>query len=112
LKYYIGPPMTQLRADIAARTQAMFAAGWVEETRQLLSKYPDFWTFPAAASLGYPEIRRHLAGEIDQQECSAAVTLKTSQYAKRQLTWFRNQDAFSLGESPDGVYKMIKSVLE
>jgi tRNA dimethylallyltransferase len=112
LKYTIGPPMTKLRADIAARTDGMLAAGWLDETRELITKYPDFWTFPAAASLGYPEIRRHLAGELDLAECSAAITLKTSQYAKRQLTWFRNQDAFSLAESSEGVYKMIKSVLE
>jgi tRNA dimethylallyltransferase len=30
-------------------------------------------------------------GSLTQQECLEAVTLSTRHYAKRQLTWFRNQ---------------------
>ncbi len=34
---------------------------------------------------------RHLAGEISLDEAAAGAIMDTRRYAKRQLTWFRNQ---------------------
>ena len=34
---------------------------------------------------------RHLNGEISLEEAAAGAVMDTRRYAKRQLTWFRNQ---------------------
>jgi tRNA dimethylallyltransferase len=90
----------------------MFEKGWPEEVRGLLKKYPNFEQLPAGASLGYPEMVRYIHGELGLTECEELIVLKTKQYAKRQLTWFRNQDRFIRLNSQEGLYKMIESVLQ
>jgi tRNA dimethylallyltransferase len=40
---------------------------------------------------GVPWLTRHLAGEIPLEEAIAGAVMDTRRYAKRQLTWFRNQ---------------------
>jgi len=81
------PSMDVLRPRIARRTRAMFDAGLVEEVRRLLAAYPQQPT--ALQAIGYKEVARHLRGETDLEETMAAVALATTQYAKRQRTWFR-----------------------
>lgn len=102
----------KLDALITERTEQMFARGWVEEVRTLLQRYPGFAQMPAASSLGYPEIIRYLAGEMDLPACKLEIIRKTIQYAKRQQTWFRNQDQFTPVRDVEAVYKILHSVLE
>ena len=40
---------------------------------------------------GVPWLIRHLNGEIPLDEAAAGAVMDTRRYAKRQLTWFRNQ---------------------
>ena len=40
---------------------------------------------------GYREIAAHLRGEVDLPVALEAMALRTRQYARRQLTWFRHQ---------------------
>ncbi len=75
-----------LRARIAENVAAMFERGVVSEVASLGSVGPT-----AGRAIGLREIRAHLRGEIDAAECAAAITTATVRYAKRQLTWFRNQ---------------------
>jgi tRNA dimethylallyltransferase len=42
---------------------------------------------------GVPWLVRHLAGEISLDEAAAGAVMDTRRYAKRQVTWFRNQMA-------------------
>jgi tRNA dimethylallyltransferase len=42
-------------------------------------------------ALGVPELSRHLAGEISLADAVAAAKQATRNFAKRQLTWLRNQ---------------------
>ena len=111
-KFFLDQERGILNETIQKRTQQMFEKGWVDEVKILLQKYPDFEQMPAAASLGYPEILRHIRGELGRKDCEELIFLKTKQYAKRQLTWFRNQDRFLRLNSQDGLYKMIESVLQ
>ncbi len=78
-----------LHAAIEARTVVMFSAGVVEEVAQSGELGPT-----ASQMLGLAEIREHLAGRTTREQCVAAITLATRQYAKRQLTWFRRERAF------------------
>ena len=46
---------------------------------------------PAMKAHGVPWLIRHLNGEISLDEAAAGAVMDTRRYAKRQLTWFRNQ---------------------
>jgi tRNA dimethylallyltransferase len=41
--------------------------------------------------VGYRELAAHLRGEVSLPEALEAAQRETRRYAKRQLTWFRNQ---------------------
>ncbi len=82
-------PREELVRRIDARVEAMFAAGWLEELRRLLaSGHPLSRT--AAQAVGYREIIEHLAGNRDLPANIELIKLRTRQFAKRQLTWFRS----------------------
>ena len=89
-----GAVLTRDRAElyqrIDQRTEAMFAAGVIEEVRALGEVGPT-----AKQTLGLREIRAHLEGRVSREECAAAIQQATRRYAKRQLTWFRRETAFS-----------------
>ncbi len=106
--------VTRDREDLGRRilgnVRAMFSAGVEQEVASL----PLERTGPtAAATLGLREIRSLLAGEISRGECIDAVTLATRRYAKRQMTWFRNQHDFNplhlsggdIGEAADNILR-------
>jgi tRNA dimethylallyltransferase len=42
-------------------------------------------------ALGYRQVVEFLQGERSLEETVALVKIRTSQYAKRQMTWFRHQ---------------------
>jgi tRNA dimethylallyltransferase len=62
----------------------------VEETRALakrgLEENPT-----AMQAIGYRQVIEHLRGERDLPATIELVKLKTRQYAKRQMTWFKRQ---------------------
>jgi tRNA dimethylallyltransferase len=79
-----------LRARINARVDEMFARGLVEETRSLLARGLDK-NPTAMQALGYRQVIEHLRGEHSLAETIERVKIKTRQFAKRQMTWFRRQ---------------------
>jgi len=46
---------------------------------------------PAMKAIGVPQIAAMLAGEMSEAEVVARGAAATRQYAKRQMTWLRNQ---------------------
>jgi tRNA dimethylallyltransferase len=81
---------TDLHARINSRVDAMFARGLVEETRELL-KHGLAQNKTALQALGYRQVVEHLPGERDLAETIELVKIKTRQFAKRQMTWFKRQ---------------------
>ena len=79
-----------LRNRINSRVDAMFARGLVEETRQLLA-HGLVKNKTAMQALGYRQVVEHLRGERSLPETIELVKIKTRQFAKRQMTWFRRQ---------------------
>jgi tRNA dimethylallyltransferase len=79
-----------LQRRIDARVDAMFRRGWVAETEQLL-KRGLAENQNAMQALGYRQIVEHLRGERSLPETIALVKIRTRQFAKRQMTWFRRQ---------------------
>ena len=73
---------------IDRRVDLMMAAGLEEEVRSLLaSGVPPAAT--AMQAIGYKEFAAALRGEEPLAQAVAEVKLRSRQYAKRQLTWFR-----------------------
>ena len=48
-------------------------------------------SLPALKAVGYREFAAHLRGETSLEQALDAARQETRRYAKRQLTWFRNQ---------------------
>ena len=112
VKLFLDIPINKLREKIQNRTESLFERGWIEEVRELLIRYPEFESMPASGSLGYREIIHYLHGKISMDECKDLIFRKTWQYARRQRTWFRNQDQFQSVESSEKLQKIVDSVLQ
>src|SRR6476659_7667005 len=89
-----------LVARIEARFDAMLDAGALDEVRALAARNLDP-TLPAMKAHGVPWLIRHLKGEIGRDEAAAGAKMDTRRYARRQLTWFRNQLADWPWAKPD-----------
>ena len=73
---------------IDRRVDRMMADGLAEEVRALLdSGVPDRCT--AMQAIGYKEMAAALRGDGDTARAAEEIKLRSRQYAKRQLTWFR-----------------------
>lgn len=83
-------PPDELRARIARRARQMFAYGLVDEVRALRATYPAL-SETARHAIGYQEAGLVLDGKIPEEEAIRRTALRTGQYAKRQMTWFRHQ---------------------
>ncbi len=100
-------PPDELRARIARRARQMFAHGLVDEVRALREKHPVL-SKTARHAIGYAEAGQVLDGTIAEEEAIHRTAVRTGQYAKRQMTWFRNQaDVIWIEVSPDDSIERI-----
>jgi tRNA A37 N6-isopentenylltransferase MiaA len=79
----------ELHERINQRVEKMFAAGVIEEVRNAGAM-----SATAGKMIGVREIHDLFDGKMSILQCIAQIQLKTRQYAKRQLTWFRHQTNF------------------
>ena len=88
--YVVEPDRAALADRISRRFDAMIAEGAVEEARALgrLGLDP---ALPAMKAIGVRELLAADRGEITSGEAAERAKAATRQYAKRQMTWFRNQ---------------------
>ena len=80
-----------LDARIAARVDAMWAAGLVGEVRLLVERGLRQGR-TASRALGYRQVLAHLAGELSEDEAKSATVRATRRFARRQDSWFRRDD--------------------
>lgn len=77
-----------LDARIERRTDAMFAAGFVDEVRTLMGRgLEDAPT--AARATGYPSVMNYIRGRWSESEARDDVALQTRRLVRRQIKWFR-----------------------
>lgn len=86
----VEPPRDILYAACDARVARMVEAGALDEVRALVARGLDP-KLPAMKAVGVRELAAHLAGETSLEAAVEATRQATRNYAKRQLTWFRNQ---------------------
>lgn len=86
---WLEPPREWLRARIDMRVDQMMSAGWLEETRELMTLQPPP-SRTACQALGYRELIDHLNGQLTLEAAVEQIKISTRQFAKRQHTWFRN----------------------
>jgi tRNA dimethylallyltransferase len=89
-KIFLTCERKELVRRIETRFDAMLKAGALAEVRALAARKLDP-ALPAMKAHGVPWLIRHLAGEISLDAAAAGAVMDTRRYAKRQLTWFRNQ---------------------
>jgi tRNA dimethylallyltransferase len=80
-----------LRARIAARFDAMLAAGFLDEVRRLRARGDLAPDLPALRAVGYRQAWQHLAGVTDVATFRQSAIDVTRQLAKRQTTWLRGE---------------------
>ena len=86
----IEPDRAALYAACDRRVAQMVEAGALDEVRALVARGLSF-SLPAMKAVGVREFAAHLAGETTLAVAVEATRQATRNYAKRQLTWFRNQ---------------------
>ncbi|MDO9336369.1 MAG: tRNA (adenosine(37)-N6)-dimethylallyltransferase MiaA [Caulobacter sp.] len=84
------PPREDLYARCDARLEAMLSAGALAEVAALTARGLDP-RLPVMKAVGVREFAAHLAGEITLSQALEDARRETRRYAKRQLTWLRNQ---------------------
>lgn len=84
------PEKEELNQRCAQRWEQMIGNGALQEVAALAERHLDE-NLPAMKALGIPELLACVRGECSVEEASQQAKLHTRQYAKRQLTWFRNK---------------------
>jgi tRNA dimethylallyltransferase len=77
-------------ARIDARFEAMMTGGALEEVKGLMAMNLDP-ELPILRAHGVPELMTYLRGEMSLAEAISKAQQNTRNYAKRQMTWLRNQ---------------------
>lgn len=88
--FVLSLPRAVLYDRINRRVDRMLDQGLVDEVAELLRRgYAP--GDPGMNATGYPEIASHLEGGLSLDEAADRIRRRTRGYARRQLTWFRNQ---------------------
>lgn len=114
---FVNLPRDELYQRIDDRFDSMVAAGALDEIRQLMQTlrrvFPDvdpsdlepstvagteeavkrnkYNTLPVLRAHGVPELMAYSSGKLSLEDAIERAKLNTRHYAKRQLTWLRNQ---------------------
>lgn len=104
----ISPDREALYNAIDKRFDAMVNNGALQEVNDFLQRGLDP-SLPAMKAIGIDEFRRYLKREISLDDAVAFAKMHTRQYAKRQMTWFRNQfvDDWRVITTPKDLYDFI-----
>ena len=108
VKVFITCERKELVRRIEARFDTMMKSTAFDEVRRLAERKLDP-ALPAMKAHGVPWLIRHLNGEISREDAIAGAVMDTRRYAKRQLTWFRNQMKDWIWADPNEALSGIRS---
>ena len=105
---------------IEKRTDEMLENGWIEEVQKLLIKQSESkMVYPALNSIGYRQIQSYLKGDLTFDEMREDIVIRTRQFAKRQVQWFKKEnidlmvemDNLDRNMTPEIVHDIYKNAL-
>ena len=113
LKIGLFPDREQLYKRLEARLEAMFANGLIEETASILAR-----GFPEQAkpfeSIGYKQALQVVKGELSLKDALFYARRDTRRYAKRQMTWFRQEPGLEImagfGDDPAVAARVLERI--
>ena len=105
-------PRAELAERVLNRTDDMIARGLVDECRRLWSGgYAG--NSVASRTIGYRQAFDYLFGRCTLAEAREATAVATTQYARRQMTWFRNRESVEwFPRGPDTVDRVSRRIHE
>ena len=100
---FLNPDRESLYESINKRVDKMISEGLVEEVKYLKEKYDLSTT--ARQAIGYKEILDYLDGNLSLDDAIELIKKRTRNYAKRQVTFFKNQFNSRLFSSKTQLFK-------
>jgi tRNA dimethylallyltransferase len=91
IKIGLERPREELYSRINTRTARMLDEGLLEEVKSVAA----YRHKNALQTVGYKEVFDYFDGSITFDEMQELIKRNSRRYAKRQLTWFKNQDDFN-----------------
>ncbi len=88
---YTDMPRDVLYERINKRVDIMIEMGLVDEVKTLLNDYSLNENHKSMKAIGYKEVISYLKGETTFDDMVELIKRNTRRYAKRQVTWARNQ---------------------
>ena len=88
IKIYLDYPREDLIKKISTRSKKMIKSGAIKEVKNFL-KLKIKRDKPATRAIGIDEIADYLEKKLDNTQLIEKISIKTRQYAKRQVTWSR-----------------------
>tara|TARA_B100001121_G_scaffold303369_1_gene317264 strand:- start:1356 stop:2264 length:909 start_codon:yes stop_codon:yes gene_type:complete len=108
-KIYIDHPRAELIDKIYLRTKEMINKGAIQEVKRFIKlKIPQ--TKTSYKAIGIREIKEYLDKKIEIDEVIEKISVKTRQYAKRQVTWGRGNMIDWKRIKPEGLDQFLKKV--
>jgi tRNA dimethylallyltransferase len=109
LKIALGLPKEALHRNINSRVDQMMDQGLLDEVQWLIP----YQHLNALQTVGYKELFDHYKGLLPLEDAVELIKKNTRQYAKRQLTWFRKDKAYTWFEpsEPDKIKEHLKDAL-
>jgi tRNA dimethylallyltransferase len=111
VKIFVTCDRAELVRRIEKRFAAMLDAGALDEVRALAARKLDP-SLPAMKAHGVPWLVRCFNDEISLDEAAAGAIMDTRRYAKRQITWFRNQMPGWTASAAPSAFRVILDLTE
>jgi tRNA dimethylallyltransferase len=113
LKIGLFPNREQLYKRLESRMDAMFSAGLIDETASILARGYAKESKPFE-SIGYKQALQAIQGELSPKDALFYARRDTRRYAKRQMTWFRQDRGIEIipgfGDDPAVIEEVVERV--
>ena len=90
LSIYLDWERKVLNDRIRKRTKLMLKAGWVDEVKKIIKKYPNKYLQPLD-SIGYREIISWLNSNHSLSDLEQKIYIRTRQFSVQQIKWFKKE---------------------
>lgn len=109
----IGPLLSneELKSRLALRTNQMFRHGLLAEVKRLHSIHQLSWSKISSFGFIYCACADYLQGKINKAELISLINLRSRQYQKRQLTWWKRDPSIYWFKNPSQAKAFLKKFL-